>query len=522
MSRVPALLLRLRAVGSPRISSRGWLVGGSVALAALSLLLPSVLTTDPWGWVVWGREVSHLELHTDIEGSPAWKPLPVGFTTVFSLFGDAAPSLWLLTARAGGLLAIGLAYRLAARFGGHAAGAVAAVSVLLLPGWLYSLAHGYSEPLIAALVLWAVERHLDRAVGQAFLLVFLAALGRPEIWPFLGIYSVFVWRSRPQHRGLVAAALITLPVLWFGADWWGSGDPFHARETAQSVSAHHSRGAVLREAARLIPLPVATAATVALVVALRRRFRVVTALAGWALTWTALLVVLIESGYPSSARFFLLPAVLLCVVSGPGAVWFVCLPSRTVGTRAAIALIALAGAAPFMLARLAAEAAELPGVADRAVLERDVRALVDRPGTRRLLSHGSVALPADLGWTRGALAWELDLPLRRVEMIVMRPGRTRRAPAFVRFAAGPVGRKLMPMAFPPGTQSSAIITPRSRTPLLLFLPASSIRSAAAHGRLRARTVAQSPRWQVFAVSLSGAHRPIVSEPKRTVHGRSHR
>jgi len=36
----------------------------SLALAALTLLLPSVPTTDPWGWIVWGRQVLHLDLNT--------------------------------------------------------------------------------------------------------------------------------------------------------------------------------------------------------------------------------------------------------------------------------------------------------------------------------------------------------------------------------------------------------------------------------------------------------------------------
>src|SRR4051812_42902607 len=90
------------------------LVLGCLALAALSLTLPSVPTYDPWAWIIWGREVAHLDLVT--RTGPSWKPLPVIFTTPFSLAGDdGAPLLWLLVARAGGILAIAMAYRLAAR-----------------------------------------------------------------------------------------------------------------------------------------------------------------------------------------------------------------------------------------------------------------------------------------------------------------------------------------------------------------------------------------------------------------------
>src|SRR5690349_19793245 len=83
----------------------------SLVLAGASLLVPSAPTTDPWGWIVWGRELMHLQLNT-VRGPPSWKPLPVLVTAPLSLLGAAAPSAWLLVARAGGLVALWLAYRL--------------------------------------------------------------------------------------------------------------------------------------------------------------------------------------------------------------------------------------------------------------------------------------------------------------------------------------------------------------------------------------------------------------------------
>src|SRR4051794_39825139 len=112
--------------------ARPWklLLAGCFALAALSLLLPSVPTYDPWAWIIWGREVAHLDLVTTT--GPSWKPLPVIFTTPFSLAGDdGAPLLWLLVARAGGILAFAMAYRLAARLAGAVARAVAPGSPFL-------------------------------------------------------------------------------------------------------------------------------------------------------------------------------------------------------------------------------------------------------------------------------------------------------------------------------------------------------------------------------------------------------
>src|SRR4051812_47049785 len=85
--------------GGRRLPVLALLVLGCFVLAALSLLLPSVPTQDSWSWIVWGREVLHLSL--DTTSGSSWKPLPVLFTTLFSVFGDAAPELWLMMARVG-------------------------------------------------------------------------------------------------------------------------------------------------------------------------------------------------------------------------------------------------------------------------------------------------------------------------------------------------------------------------------------------------------------------------------------
>src|SRR3954468_19102194 len=112
--------------------ARPWrlLVLGCLALAALSLTLPSVPTYDPWAWIIWGREVAHLDLVT--RTGPSWKPLPVIFTTPFSLAGDdGAPLLWLTVARAGGVLAFAMAYRLGSRLSRAAAPGIAPPPVVL-------------------------------------------------------------------------------------------------------------------------------------------------------------------------------------------------------------------------------------------------------------------------------------------------------------------------------------------------------------------------------------------------------
>src|SRR5919109_603192 len=95
---------RAAADRAPRFVSMWWVVAGCLAVAAPTLILPTTPTYDPWAWILWGREIVHLDLTTT--GGPSWKPLPMFFTIPFSLFGlHTAPYLWLCVARAGGLLA---------------------------------------------------------------------------------------------------------------------------------------------------------------------------------------------------------------------------------------------------------------------------------------------------------------------------------------------------------------------------------------------------------------------------------
>src|SRR3954452_3655131 len=96
------------------------LVAGCFALAALSLILPSPPGKDPRAWIIWGREVAHLGLDT-MSGSSS-RTLTELLTTQSSLFGAAAPQLWNLVVRAGALLAVLFAFRVASRLAGTAAG----------------------------------------------------------------------------------------------------------------------------------------------------------------------------------------------------------------------------------------------------------------------------------------------------------------------------------------------------------------------------------------------------------------
>ncbi|HWD64945.1 MAG TPA: hypothetical protein VG405_07200 [Solirubrobacteraceae bacterium] len=223
----------------------GWLALLALALGALSLLFPSTPSYDPWAWLVWGREIIHGSLHTP--GGPTWKPLPMVFTTIFAVFGSAQPNLWLLVARAGaalavfmsGALAARLTWRLATGFAGPtspeagvrweaavpaALAALIAMASLALTGeFLDASTLGYSEGLMVAATLMALDRHLDGHYRHAFILGFVAALDRPEIWLFWGPYGLWLMWRNPGARALVIGLAVLTLFMWFVPQKWGGG-----------------------------------------------------------------------------------------------------------------------------------------------------------------------------------------------------------------------------------------------------------------------------------------------------------
>jgi hypothetical protein len=433
-TRVSADALRARLSGTPA------LVVGSIAVALASLVLPSIPSYDAWAWAVWGNEIVAFNL--DTRNGPSWKPLPVVFTTAFAPFGDASPTLWIVVARAGGVLALAFAYRLATRFAGPLAGAAAALGLALVTDWFIYLAHGLSEPLGVALVLWAVDRHLDGRADHAFVLGFVAALIRPEIWPFLGVYAVFLWLRHPERRALVAASLVALPVVWLGPDWWGSGDPFTGKEIAthepeRSLSRAASPTlAVLERFGEQTLLPLQFAAVFALVTAARRRERVVLVLAALVITWVALVAAMTEQGFSGNPRYLLPAAGTVCVLGGIGLAR--ALAAAGERWRPALALAFTAVIIPFLVAGAQDVRRQAEVVRARVDVQDELARAIERAGgAARVRACLPLLPPGD--WTRcrrpavntslGArLVWELDVHFSDVTTDPEPPGLVFRAP----------------------------------------------------------------------------------------------
>jgi hypothetical protein len=425
----------------------------SVACAGLAALsaavLPTVPSYDPWAWIVWGREVVDPHLSFAVTGGPSWKPLPVIFTTVFGLFGGAAPTLWVIAARAGGLLGLLAAYRLARRLVGGGpwgvvAGLIAAAGVVLTQDWAYYMFRGTSEPMLIGTSLWAVDRFLDGRRGSAFVLGVATSLMRPEAWPLVGAYAIWLWFREPRLRPLVIAGLLSIPFFWFVPPWIGSGHPFLAATHAREYNGHLGSNrllTVLRRGANIQVLPALIAGLVAAGLALfslrgaaRSQAggpgswlgRLTLWLAGLTVVWWVIVVAMTLDGYPGLERFYLPAAAMTCVLGGVGIVRLAQLagaPLRSIAASgrvttlwvpAAVAVALVALSVPFTTTRVSVARAQ-ESIASRAVKRLDqLSAAVAAVGGHQGVypCHSSFASVNHSVQT--ALAWKLHVTLGRV------------------------------------------------------------------------------------------------------------
>jgi hypothetical protein len=428
-SALPRLPRAQPAAPAPGDRPRPWrlLVLACLVLAALASLLPAGPTYDPWAWIIWGREITEWDL--DTRTGPSWKPLPVLFTTPFALAGDqAAPDLWLVIAQAGGLLAFAFTYRLAARLAGWPAGIVAAGGLVLADEFIRNFARGNSEGLLVGICLWAVERHLDGRRRDAFLLGVAAGLLRPELWPFLLLYGLWLMWTQPRTRILVVGCGLLTVLAWIVPEYLGSGDfmraAARAREPnpASAAFADFPFAETFRRAAAVLMAPVLLGAAIALARAWRERDRVRLLLGAIAAALLVAVAAMTQAGFAGNLRYVALPAALVCVLAGAGWVELVRDAGRRYGRGAAVALAALltAAAAPFTLADVDKLRFDLDVVrAESELYDRLPPIVADSGGAPALLRCGPVYAPP---FEVQAVAWAMHVHSAQVGIFANPPG----------------------------------------------------------------------------------------------------
>jgi hypothetical protein len=425
-----------RVVAPPALPAAGgaaspWrlLLLGCLVLATLSLMLPSVPTYDPWAWLIWGREILHGDLVTT--GGPSWKPLPVLFTTPFALLGDAgAPLAWLVVARAGGLLAVAMAYRLSKRLAGPVAGTIAAIGLILCDDFAFDVARGNSEGILVAVCLWGIERHLDGRGVDAFVLGIAAALLRPEVWPFVAAYGLYLWwrDGSRRTRSIVTGGGVLVAALWFVPEYIGSGDFLRAASRARQPTASSAANAahpflsVFDRSSSVLEPPVYVGAIVAVLLALHFRDRLVLALAAGSTVIMVTVAAMTQAGFAGNLRYVELPAAIVCVLAGVGWVrlgraaweWRGLLPVAAVLAAGAVF------ATPFVRDDMRSLHVAAASIADEAaVYGAAPEAIAAAGGAARLKTCGPIYAGA---FQTQTVAWYMHLHQTEVRMFAGTPG----------------------------------------------------------------------------------------------------
>ncbi|NLT05516.1 MAG: hypothetical protein GXY03_04315 [Solirubrobacterales bacterium] len=431
----------------------------TLAVAAGSLLVVAGTPSyDPWAWLLWGREVLALELST-AEG-PSFKPLPVAICALLAPLGTAAPTLWVLLARWGAIVAVVLAYTLGRDLGGGSrlAGAAAAVGVGLSAGYATYASQGSSEGPLLALILGAILLARAGRHRPALACVVAAALLRVEVWPLAAAYGLWLWwRAGGGERAALAALAVLVPALWLVPELLASGDVLRSGSRAlqpnpgQPALAEFPAWASLRAAADVALWPTwiglaavavvlgaragrpagrvaSAAASVADTghrVRARPRYRQAAALAAAGAAWVLLVAAMAEAGFSGEPRYSSTGVALIAIAAAA--------PLGDLAARIRLPAAPVSRALPIaaaLVACLVVALAAAPRVAElervregqrhQAHLAADLRALVDAAGGRdALLACGRPYV----GHYRGPLlAYGLDVEKRRVGFEPRPPG----------------------------------------------------------------------------------------------------
>jgi hypothetical protein len=310
-----------------------WIVGAGLVLFSTGLVYWAGTSPgyDPYGWLIWGYQTLHLTL--DLGGAPSWKPLTWLFTVPYSLFGHAALRLWMITAVAvtlsGCIFAGRIAYRLtrggsARAWPAIAAAVFAGLGVLGIQDYFHYTLSVQSDPMIVSMCLGAIDCHLSRHPRWAFALGVLASLGRPEVWPFLGLYTIWAWRAVPQMRWMLCAGIALIPLLWFGVPTITNNRPFVSGQLAMGSPRELKQSkflGVIHRFTALSDLPLQLLALVAVGLAWWRRNWTVLILAGGVVGWVAVEVAFSYHGWPAVPRYLFESAGLMIVLAAIAVGW---------------------------------------------------------------------------------------------------------------------------------------------------------------------------------------------------------
>jgi hypothetical protein len=402
----------------------------SILFVVLTRMKPAY---DAYGWMVWGHQTLHWNLDTN--GAPSWKPLPFLFTLPYALVMSAQTWLWSVTAVigtfAGTLFGGRIAYRLTGPAPGRPyapiiAAAFAGLGVLGIAGYWHQVLIAVADPMIVALCLAAIDFHLSKRYRVAFAMVLLAALGRPEAWPFAFGYAVWAWWKVPGMRVMAILGVVSIPLLWFGVSALTAKSFLRAGDLAlNSPNVIHGNKiiGVPRRVLGLYEPPMQIAAGLAIAFAAVIRDKVWLTLAGLAFAWVAIEIAFALHGWSAVTRYLFEAEAVFVVLAGAGLGRVLAAgPPSSVAARlagVAIAAILIGSLIPAAVTRARGAHSEVVLRQHDGVRIKRLEAVIDQlGGPSRIRACGQPV--TTVGW-QSILAYETDL---NVGNVGYKPGRS--------------------------------------------------------------------------------------------------
>jgi hypothetical protein len=233
------------------------------------------------------------------------------------------------------------------------------------------------------------------------------------VWPFLGIYGLWLWFKEPQLRVRLVLLGGLVPALWLLPEWWGSGDPLRAGERANSPnpgSAAFSEDPfmeLLRRFRKVVIAPVKAGVFIATAWAVYswlryRREGLTLVIAGFGIAWFVLVAGMTEAGFAGNQRYLILSTAAVSVLGGIGAArvlqgigWIGgrLLKNPQAAPRVALAafFVCLVGSTPFIAQKWNNVGRVSGGLEHEAELWHDLEKLLERNGGKKdLLACGGV------------------------------------------------------------------------------------------------------------------------------------
>jgi len=323
------------------VSEHPWLSTGVVIVAVSTLLVAWARTRpsyDAYGWMVWGYQTLHGSL--DLGGAPSWKPVPFLFTVPFALFGHYQLWLWMITAcavaLAGPVFGARIAFRLSGgreprqdlpplrRYAPYAAAFVAGAAVLGIEDYLHYILSSQSDPMLVTFLLAALDMGLLGRYRWALVFAVLTGLGRPEVWPFLGLFMLWCWFKVPGMRWMVIAGVVLIAFMWFGIPTITNGRPDVAGQLAKGSPRQLKSNQLIGTVKRFHEmqyLPIWIAAALAVVLAAVRRNWIVLALGVGVVAWLIVEIAFAYHGWPALPRYMFEAAGVVAVLAGVAVGW---------------------------------------------------------------------------------------------------------------------------------------------------------------------------------------------------------